>query len=330
VLLENAAKEAVLAGAMAAMGFYHGPLTAVEPATPDRKNPSTLADLESTLMILRSIHARLDPLARSIGCNISYFGEEITPDYWIALEAQLNSEILACVDPPETFFQHNDNTLRVIIDGIDGTGSFMRGLPLFCTAAAILVDHQVRVSAIYDPIHHVVYSGVLAGPVADPEASATAVAWHVSSGNRMEFSTSSQRTHPRTNSHELAHEAVGVHFTRTKKEKLHDFVGCETWLDKSMMERLAEASGAVYALNSGILAMTEVARGVLGGFVNIITNPWDVAAGEVLVRACGGVVTDFAGLPIDYCVKRDISVVAARKALHEQILNALDSRTVKR
>jgi fructose-1,6-bisphosphatase/inositol monophosphatase family enzyme len=86
-----------------------------------------------------------------------------------------------------------------------------------------------------------------------------------------------------------------------------------------MLQRLALASGGIYALGSGILAMADVARGALGGFVNIITNLWDVAAGEVLVRACGGKVTTFEGSPIEYTSANQISVIAAKGHLYKEI-----------
>jgi fructose-1,6-bisphosphatase/inositol monophosphatase family enzyme len=122
----------------------------------------------------------------------------------------------------------------------------------------------------------------------------------------------------------LAKEAVGIHLTRSFPEKLKEFVGVQPTQNNGMLERLAAASGGIYALNSGIVAMKEVARGALGGFVNIITNPWDVAAREVLVRACGGTVTNFAGRPIEYIAPGTTSVIAAQGHLHGAILQALD------
>ncbi|NJN99544.1 MAG: hypothetical protein HC875_38310 [Anaerolineales bacterium] len=97
----------------------------------------------------------------------------------------------------------------------------------------------------------------------------------------------------------------------------------------SMLERLADAAAAIYAQNSGVVAMADVARGALGGFVNVITNLWDVAAGEVLVQACGGKVTDFAGQPIGYASVEQTSVVAAKGHLHAEILSILAGNIVR-
>jgi fructose-1,6-bisphosphatase/inositol monophosphatase family enzyme len=123
----------------------------------------------------------------------------------------------------------------------------------------------------------------------------------------------------------LHEEAVGIHLTRNQRNrpKRQEFLSIYPPQTSSMLERLADASGAIYAQNSGIVAMADVARGALGGFVNIVTNLWDVSAGEVLVRACGGQVTDFNGAPIGYASTRQTSVVAAKGHLHAKILNIL-------
>jgi len=55
-----------------------------------------------------------------------------------------------------------------------------------------------------------------------------------------------------------------------------------------------------YMLNSGQMALSRVAWGNLDAFINNTTKIWDVAAGEVLIRAVGGKVTDFEGRKIDY------------------------------
>jgi myo-inositol-1(or 4)-monophosphatase len=66
--------------------------------------------------------------------------------------------------------------------------------------------------------------------------------------------------------------------------------------------------------------MTEVARGAFAGFVNVTTNLWDVAAGEVLIKACGGKVTDLEGKPIDYARFGEVSLLAAKREMHPRLL----------
>jgi len=119
-------------------------------------------------------------------CSISYLGEETSYDDLLRKNL-VNADVLQKIHPPERFFGNGGNTLRVIFDGIDGTCNFDRGLPLFCTAVAILVDDQVRISAVYDPIHHEIYSALLPGPYEQSEHQATASAWQIAAGRNPEL-----------------------------------------------------------------------------------------------------------------------------------------------
>jgi fructose-1,6-bisphosphatase/inositol monophosphatase family enzyme len=267
---------------------------------------------------LQTIDRQLTPIAQRLACSLSYLGEETEYRDW--LNENLNKSIFQRVRPPERFFSDGDNIIRVIVDGIDGTVNFTRGIPLFCSAAAILIDDQLRVSAIYDPIHQMVYSACLQGPYENPADRVVAWIWQIAAGYRLNLIQISEEVQR----HEVQRNrkgAIGIHLTRSDKNKLHDFLQAHP-LD-SKLERLAMISGGIYAYNAGIIAMADVARGALGGFVNNTTNMWDVAAGEVLVRACGGKVSDFAGLPINYSSKTKTSVIAAKAPLYSDIMGIL-------
>ncbi len=316
--LEHIAIHTVTAGSIAAMGYYRDAWGRQKALSDQGKNPSTVADLEATSTIIQTCDSMISPVADSLFCGLSYFGEEtVCRDH---LKAHLSGDLMRRLHGTERFFAGTSNTIRIIFDGIDGTSNFSRGLPLFCTALAILIDEQVRVSAVYDPIHHEVCSAILSGSHECPEEQVSASRWQVASGNRLDLVRASKSDAPKL----LDRSAVGVHLTRSNRVKLKDFVGAgNSPSGDSMLERLATATGGVYCLNSGIVAMREVAKGTLGGFVNITTYPWDIAAGEVLVRACGGKVTTFEGSPIRYLSPLPTSVVAAQGHLHSQILDVL-------
>ena len=60
----------------------------------------------------------------------------------------------------------------------------------------------------------------------------------------------------------------------------------------------------------------NVAAGVFDGFFELALGPWDVAAGAVLIRESGGVVTDWAGA--DDVLPGDI--LAGPPAVHAELL----------
>jgi fructose-1,6-bisphosphatase/inositol monophosphatase family enzyme len=320
LLLERALIRAVVAGGMAAMGYYRQTLpwsVELNPQDILSKNPSTIADLEATASILQTAHTYLAPISRVLGCPLIYLGEETKHRNW--LRDHLSDEVFQCVHPPDSFFSDEDNSLRVIFDGIDGTGNFVRGIPLFCSAAAVIVGTQARLSAIYDPIHNIVYFATIKGSYKKPEEDCSAWSWQIGIGRRVNLldveSNSEQNMHIKP--------ALGVHLTRSSPEKLHDFLGDPKELGRSTLERLSHISGATYAFNSGMVAMVDVSRRSLGGFVNNTTNLWDIAAGDVLVRACGGIVTDFQGNMIDYSQLRQTSIIAAHQPFYASILDAI-------
>lgn len=186
-----------------------------------------------------------------MGCGLSYLGEETKDRAW--LERQLSTQILDAIHDQDQFFGKTEGVIRVIFDGIDGTENFTRGLPLFCTAAAILVEDELQVSAIYDPIHHYVYSAQLAGPRGKPGAVASASSWDISAGNRIDLiALASGRKKKR-----LAKEAVAFHLTRSNQPKLKEFLRPEPGRADSKLERLSGKTSVIAAkghLHRGIRA----------------------------------------------------------------------------
>ena len=78
----------------------------------------------------------------------------------------------------------------------------------------------------------------------------------------------------------------------------------------------------VRRLGSAGLDLAYVAAGRFDGFWEYALNPWDQAAGLLLVREAGGKVTQLDG---ESAGIHATSVVAAGAALHSKMLPALDS-----
>jgi myo-inositol-1(or 4)-monophosphatase len=76
-------------------------------------------------------------------------------------------------------------------------------------------------------------------------------------------------------------------------------------------------------LGAGALEMSFVAGGRTESFFMPDTNIWDVAAGTVLVREAGGLVTDFEGNPYSAESK---DIVASNGIIHNEILGILMNR----
>jgi fructose-1,6-bisphosphatase/inositol monophosphatase family enzyme len=315
--LQNALVQSVIAGGTASMKYYRKPpVNIIEKDSENvSKNPSTTADLHATLAILYALDHYLTPITSSLfACDYACLAEETHYVKWF--QQQLPVKVFQKIEPATNFFSIKKG-IRVIIDGIDGTGNFLRGIPLFCSAAALLIDNHLRVSAIYDPVHHVVYSAVLPGPENDICQGAEAWEWHIANNHRIDLIHLNQKLEKKP----FIHEAIGVHLTRSHPDKLREFIQPNN--APSVLEKLSHASAGIYTFNSSFVAMIYVAQGALGAYINNTTHLWDVAAGEVLVRACGGDVTDFHKKAIHYNTPLRVSVVAAKKHIYEMLYRCL-------
>jgi myo-inositol-1(or 4)-monophosphatase len=85
--------------------------------------------------------------------------------------------------------------------------------------------------------------------------------------------------------------------------------------------RFSQLSQTVRRLGSAALAIAYVACGRLDGFWEVEINQWDVAAGGLIAREAGAVVTDVYGDP-DF-LKEPVTMVGANPTIHKQMLTVL-------
>ena len=85
--------------------------------------------------------------------------------------------------------------------------------------------------------------------------------------------------------------------------------------------RYLSAAGDIRRIGSAALELAYTACGRLDGFFERGLNPWDFAAGVLLVEEAGGQVTDFSGNPVDITQAGDI--LASNGRIGGQIREAL-------
>jgi myo-inositol-1(or 4)-monophosphatase len=182
-----------------------------------------------------------------------------------------------------------DKSHRFIIDPIDGTSNFLHGIPHFAISIALEREGALVAGLVLNPITDELY---------------TAEKGHGVYLNAKRLRVASRK--------ELAPSlfATGLPF-----------------LGRPGHARALAETGAVMAASSGIrrfgaaaLDLAYVAAGRFDGFWEHNINLWDTAAGIVLVREAGGIVSDFAGRTDD--LKGD-EIVCANEHLHPQLLKLL-------
>jgi myo-inositol-1(or 4)-monophosphatase len=147
-----------------------------------------------------------------------------------------------------------------LIDPIDGTANYARGLPRYCVSIGYLERGVPTLGAIYDPSHDWLYS-----------AARGEGAWR--DGERLAVSTCAEI------------DAATVECGWSTRRPTAAYV--------DLLAHVMEAGAAIRRAGSGALGLADVAAGSAEAYAELHINAWDCAAGIVLVREAGGFVNDF-------------------------------------
>jgi len=176
-----------------------------------------------------------------------------------------------------------------IVDPLDGTTNFLHRYPQYAVSIGALVDGALRIGVIHDVARDLVYWGASGGG-----------AWQGDRRLRV-----SQLGQPR-------HALVGTGFP------FKDLPLLRRYLDQ--FAAVMEASSGIRRAGSAALDLADVAAGRLDAFWELTLAPWDVAAGVLLIREAGGIVTNLEG---EEDVLRHGSVIAGNPAMHRWLLEVL-------
>lgn len=147
-----------------------------------------------------------------------------------------------------------------VVDPLDGTVNFVHGLPHLAVSVALYVDGYGRVGVVADIGRREVFSAA-AGSGAFLDGEPIRV---------------SRR-------HHIDDSLIGVGFPYDRRQR------AETY--GAMVGRILGRARGLRRLGSAALDLAYVAAGRLDGYVEYSLQPWDVAAGAILVTEAGGSVT---------------------------------------
>jgi myo-inositol-1(or 4)-monophosphatase len=176
-----------------------------------------------------------------------------------------------------------------IVDPLDGTTNYVHGYPQYAVSVALASENQLLVGVVYDPVTNTCFSaGRGRGAWCDGEPMRTSSVTTVSGA--------------------LAAVSLPAH-VRPYSPDLLDFV------------QASQVCQAVRRTGSAALNFAYLAKGALDAFWARHIHPWDVAAGVLLVREAGGMVTARDGGVFDLWEPNFLA--AAGGALHADLLKAL-------
>jgi myo-inositol-1(or 4)-monophosphatase len=188
---------------------------------------------------------------------------------------------------------HSDYTW--IIDPLDGTKNYISGIPVFAISIALNYRDDIILGVIYDPLRREMY--------------------HALKGKGAFLNDQSIQV---SGQNSLFGSLLATGFPFRFKEFLPTYMNCfeEIFKNISGMRRMGAAA----------IDLAYVASGKFEGFWEIALSPWDVAAGQLLVREGGGIVSDFWGKD-DYLSHEYF--IATNGLIHDDLLKIIQKYFTK-
>ncbi len=175
---------------------------------------------------------------------------------------------------------------RWVVDPLDGTANFVRSFPHFAVSVALVADGRVDVGAIYDPMRDELFS-----------AARGAGAW--CNGRRLRVAGRAG--------------LAGGFLTTGFPFRVHRLL--DTYL-RVFHDVFLEVA-AIRRPGAAALDLAHTAAGIFDGFFEFCLSPWDIAAGALLIREAGGVVSNLDGGEEIFAHG---NVVAAGPDVHRELL----------
>jgi myo-inositol-1(or 4)-monophosphatase len=155
-------------------------------------------------------------------------------------------------------------TYRWIIDPLDGTTNYIHRFPVFSVSIALQFRHEIMLGVTYDPVRNELFTaekgkGFFANQLKIHMASST----------------------------NLGDSLIATGFPFRKKNLIDPYLK----LFKNIFMKVSDLRRA----GSAALDLAYLASGRCDGFFEIGLSPWDIAAGEIMIKEAGGIITDFNG-----------------------------------
>ena len=187
-----------------------------------------------------------------------------------------------------------EGAFRWYVDPLDGTTNFAHGFPQFCVSMGLEHRHEglgsgddgtLMAAVIYDPLRDELF---------------TAERGHGARLNDKAIRVSCTRA--------LAEALLGTGFPSRKRHASPNI---------HFYQEFTLRSHGVRRAGSAALDLAYVACGRMDAFWEFNLNPWDTAAGILLIEEAGGRVTDFAGGP--FRLKSE-QILATNGLIHEGLI----------
>ncbi len=176
-----------------------------------------------------------------------------------------------------------------IIDPLDGTTNFLHGFPVYAVSIALAFRGQLQQGVVYDPTRNDLF--------------------YASKGRGAFLNDRRLRVSKRTR---ISDSLIGTGFPFRKGDNFKRYV--------KMFEEVMQSCAGLRRPGAAALDLCYVAAGYYDGFFETGLNPWDAAAGALMITEAGGLVGNFTG-ESDFLYQREI--VAGNPKVYGQMVQIL-------
>ncbi len=189
----------------------------------------------------------------------------------------------------ESVYEKKSSPFKWIIDPLDGTTNYLHRFPCFAVSIGLEVEGEVRLGVVYAPILEELF--------------------HAEKGKGVFLN--GQRVYV-SELKPLRKALLGTGFPYDVHEHVDDYL--------PYFRHFLTKSFAIRRPGSAAIDLAYVAAGRFDGFWELKLHPWDVAAGVLLVKEAGGMVTDFEGRPFDIYSDK---IVASNGLIHQEMIQGI-------
>lgn len=184
---------------------------------------------------------------------------------------------------------NSSNGYRWIIDPLDGTTNYIHGIPLYTISVGLEQEGRIVAGVIYEPNLEECFTAFHGGGAS-------------LNGRPIRVTTTT----------ELPESLLATGFPYLLADQFEAYL--------SLFKDFVYSTRGIRRIGTAALDMAYVACGRFDGFYEFGLNPWDVAAGSIIVREAGGQVTDFRKGD-KFLQNREI--VASNGSIHSALLDVI-------
>ncbi len=182
-----------------------------------------------------------------------------------------------------------DSEFVWIIDPLDGTTNFIHGFPVYCVSIALAVKGKIEQAVVYDPTRNDMFCAT--------------------KGRGAYMNDRRIRVAKRTRVQECL---ISTGFPYRPGDKLKSYL--------TMLGEVMSQCAGVRRPGAAALDLAYVAAGFTDGFFEANLQPWDIAAGSLLVTEAGGLIGNFTG-EADFMAQGEC--LAANPRIYGQLVSTL-------